>query len=317
MTGYVLARMLASVPVLAFVALFIFLLVHLAPGDPAALIAGDSAGVQEIAAIREKLNLDAPLHIQFGTWVAGLAQGDLGVSIFSSQPVARLIVQRVEPTLLLALYTIIVSLLIAIPLGVVAAMNRRSWIDTVAMLVSMAGFSVPVFVIGYGLMFLFSMQLGWLPVQGYKPVSAGLAPHLASLALPTVSLAFVFSALIARITRGAMIEVLCEDYVRTARAKGLGLWRVVVIHALKNAGVPIATVTGIGFAILISGVVVTESVFNIPGLGRLTVDAILRRDYPIVQGVILFFSLVLVVVNILVDLSYALFDPRIRMGRSQ
>lgn len=313
MLRYVAGRLASSVPILVFVAVFIFSLIHLAPGDPAALIAGDSASPAEIAAIRERLNLDAPLHLQFVDWIGNVLRFDLGVSVFSNQPVTQLIGQRIEPTLLLAFYTIVLAVLIAIPLGVVAALNARTLLDRAAMVLSVLGFSVPVFLIGYALIFVFSMQLKWFPVQGYRPLSAGFGATLHTLTLPALALALVFAALIARITRAVMIEILAEDYIRTARAKGLGLLRVVIVHALKNAGVPIATVVGIGFATLIGGVVVTESVFNIPGLGRLTVDAIVRRDYPVVQGVILFFSVLLVAINIVVDLSYALFDPRIRV----
>lgn len=313
MLRYVAGRLASSVPILIFVAVFIFSLIHLAPGDPAALIAGDTATPAEIAAIRDRLNLDAPLYLQFLEWMGNVLRFDLGTSVFSNQPVTVLIGQRLEPTLLLALYTILLAVLIAIPLGIVAALNARTLIDRAAMVLSVLGFSVPVFLIGYALIFFFSMKLKWFPVQGYKPLSAGFGATLNSLTLPALALALVFAALIARVTRAAMIEILAEDYMRTARAKGLGLWRLVVVHALKNAGVPIATVVGIGFATLIGGVVVTESVFNIPGLGRLTVDAIVRRDYPVVQGVILFFSVLLVLINIVVDLSYALFDPRIRV----
>jgi peptide/nickel transport system permease protein len=310
---YVIGRLLAAIPILAFVAVFIFSLIHIAPGDPAVQVAGDNASPQQLEQIREKMNLNKPLWEQFGMWVSGLARGDLGNSIFSNQPVSKLIAQRIEPTFLLALYTIIIALAIAIPLGVIAAYKPATWIDNLAMAGSVLGFSVPVFVIGYGLMFLFAIELKWFPVQGYKPLEDGVLATIHSLTLPALALGLVFAALIARVTRASMIEILSEDYVRTARAKGLGTLRILIVHALKNAGVPIATVVGIGFAILVGGVVVTESVFNVPGLGRLTVDAIVRRDYPVVQGVILFFSATLVLVNILVDLSYALFDPRIRV----
>ena len=313
MFRYVLGRMLAAIPVLAFVAVFIFSLIHLAPGDPAVLIAGDAATPEQVAAIREKMNLDAPLWQQFAQWTFGLFQGDLGTSVFSNQPVSKLILGRIEPTLMLAVYTLVLSVALAVPLGVLAAHKARTWIDSTAMLASVAGFSVPVFVVGYALMYVFAIQLRWFPVQGYKSLSDGLLECLHSLTLPAVALSTVFAALIARVTRAAMLEVLSEDYVRTARAKGLSTLRVLVVHALKNAGVPIATVVGIAFAILVGGVVVTESVFNLPGLGRLTVDAVLRRDYPVVQGVILTFSLLLVLINIMVDLSYSLFDPRIRI----
>lgn len=313
MLRYIFGRVLAAIPILFFVAIFIFSLIHLAPGDPAALIAGDAASPQTIAEIRQKMNLDAPIWKQFTDWSSAAMRGDFGQSVFANRPVTELIAQRLQPTLMLTAYTMVLALLIAIPLGVIAAYKTRTWIDTIAMAISVLGFSLPVFVICYALMYIFAIQLKWFPVQGYKSLDNGLLACLHSLTLPAITLALIFSALIARVTRASMIEILNEDYIRTARAKGLGTLRILIVHALKNAGVPVATVVGITFAILISGVVVTESVFNIPGLGRLTVDAILRRDYPLVQGVILFFSVTLVAINIVVDLTYAYFDPRIRM----
>jgi peptide/nickel transport system permease protein len=232
--------------------------------------------------------------------------------VFSDQPVTHLIAQRLEPTIMLALMTTLLSVVISVPLGVVAAWKAGRWADRVAMGLSVAGFSIPVFVIGYGLMYVFSITLGWFPVQGYRPLQSGFLNCLTSLALPSVALSFVFGALVARVTRAAMLEILAEDYIRTARAKGARTVRILMIHALKNAGVPVVTVIGIGFVSLIGGVVVTESVFNIPGVGRLIIDAILHRDYPIVQGTLLMFGALLIVVNLLVDLSYGLFDPRVR-----
>lgn len=312
MLKYLGFRLASVVPIVAFVVVVVFSLLHLAPGDPAALVAGENASPEQVALIRQRLHLDDPLYVQFGQWLAHLAELDLGRSIFSNQPVAKLIGQRIEPTLLLALLTTLLTILFAVPAGVVAAWRARSWVDRGVMAMSVSGFSVPVFVIGYGLIYLFSIKLMWFPVQGYKPLAAGLGECLRSLFLPSVALALVFSALVARVTRAAMLEILNEGYVRTARAKGAKPPRVLLLHALKNAGVPVVTVLGIGFAALLGGVVVTESVFNIPGMGRLTVDAIVHRDYPIVQGVMLVFALVLIAINLLVDLSYALFDPRIR-----
>lgn len=312
MLKYAGLRLLSVLPVAACVVTIVFLLLHLAPGDPAALVAGDQATPERIASIRARLHLDQPLHVQFGIWLGNLAALDLGRSVFSDQPVARLIGLRLEPTLMLALTTTILSVLVAVPLGVLAAWKARGVVDRLAMGLSVLGFSVPVFVVGYGLIYLFSITLGWFPVQGYKPLSTGLWSCLNSLVLPSVALAFVFAALVARVTRAAMLETLAEDYVRTARAKGVGSSRVLLLHALKNAGVPIMTVIGISFAALVGGVVVTESVFNIPGVGRLTIDAILNRDYPVVQGILLLFSGLLIGVNLVVDLSYALFDPRVR-----
>ena len=312
MLGYIIRRLLATIPVIGFVALFVFSLLYLTPGDPAAVIAGDIATVEDIERIRHKLGLDQPFLTRFWTWAAAVLQGDLGISIFTNVPVTRLIGQRIEPTLSLALLTLIVSVLVAVPMGVVAAWKAGKTSDRLVMLFSVAGFSMPVFVLAYLLIYLFAIELDWLPVQGYTPLREGFWPWLSHLILPSLALGTIYIALIARITRATMLEVLAQDYVRTAHAKGLSPSAVLMGHALKNAAVPIVTVIGIGIALLISGVVVTESVFAIPGIGRLTVDAIIRRDYPIIQGVILLFSAVYVFVNLAVDLSYRLFDPRIR-----
>ena len=305
-------RVISTVPVMAVVGIFVFLLLHLTPGDPAAVIAGDYASPADVAKIRQKLGLDQPIYIQFGRWVWQLLQGDLGISIFSNLPVATLIKQRLEPTLALSVTTIIMAVLVSIPLGVLAAWKAGSWIDRLTMVIAVFGFSVPVFVIGYMLMYVFAIELKWFPVQGYVPFSKGFWPFLRSITLPSIALALLYTALIARITRASVLEVLTEDYIRTANAKGLSSGVVLMRHALKNAAVPIVTIIGIGIALLIGGVVVTESVFNIPGLGRLTVDAILRRDYPIIQGIILLFAGVYVLINLLVDIAYTFLDPRIR-----
>ena len=294
------------------VALFVFSLLYISPGDPAAVIAGDIATEADIARIRAQLGLDQPYFTRFGTWLLALAHGDLGTSIFTNLPVSRLIGQRIEPTAALTLCTLIVAVGLAVPLGVLAAARAGGWIDRVVMGISVLGFSVPVFVIAYGLILLFSIELDWLPVQGYASISEGFVPFIRHMILPSIALGLVYMALIARITRASMLDVLAQDYVRTANAKGLAPRAVLTRHALKNAAVPIVTIIGIGVALLIGGVVVTETVFAIPGIGRLTVDAILRRDYPIIQGVTLLFSALYVIVNLLVDLSYSLFDPRIR-----
>ena len=312
MIYYVIKRLLATIPVMGVVALFVFSLLYLSPGDPAAVIAGDIATEEDIARIRASLGLDQPYLVRFGHWLYALSQGDLGTSIFTGLPVTHLIAQRVEPTIALTLFTLVISVAIAVPLGVVAASRAGGWIDRMVMAISVIGFSVPVFVLAYLLIGLFSIQLEWLPVQGYKSISDGFWPFIRHLILPSVALGIVYMALIARITRASMLDVLSQDYVRTAHAKGLAPSTVLVGHALKNAAVPVVTIIGIGVALLIGGVVVTETVFAIPGIGRLTVDAILRRDYPIIQGVTLLFSAVYVIVNLLVDLSYTLFDPRIR-----
>ena len=312
MVLYIVQRILAAIPVMGFVALFVFLLLRLTPGDPAAIIAGDTATPQQLEAIRDSLGLNDPLFVQFFSWIGQLLQGDFGTSILSGQPVIDLITDRMEPTISLALTTIILSVVIAVPLGVIAAWKQGTLIDRFVMLLSVLGFSVPVFVIGYLMISAFSMSLGWFPVQGFRPIGEGVGPFFHRIALPTFTLTLLYIALIARITRTSMLEILGDDYVRTARAKGLPEHKVLMRHALRNCSVPIITVIGIGFALIISGVVVTESVFNLPGLGRLTVDAVLSRDYPVIQAVILLASLIYVVINLLIDIAYVLLDPRIR-----
>jgi peptide/nickel transport system permease protein len=312
MLGYIVRRILATIPVMIVVAIFVFALLHLSPGDPAAIIAGDNATAADIAHIRAALGLDQPLLVQFGDWCWRLMRGDLGISIFTNLPVSQLIAQRIGPTISLTISTLIISIVVAIPLGVVAAWKAGTWVDRVVMVFAVFGFSVPIFVLAYILIYVLAIATHLLPVQGYVPPQDGIGPFLSHLVMPSLALGMTFAALIARITRASMLDVLAQDYIRTAHAKGLSNERVLLRHALKNAAVPIATIIGIGVALLIGGVVVTETVFAIPGLGRLTVDAILRRDYPIIQGIILIFSAAYVVVNLLVDLSYAFLDPRIR-----
>lgn len=312
MLGYIGRRILATIPVMAVVGLFVFSLLYFAPGDPAAIIAGDQATPDDVARIRASLGLDRPFLVRFGEWSWQILHGDLGTSIFTNLPVTTMIGQRVQPTVSLMLVTLILAVVVAVPLGVVAAWKAGSLIDRLVMGLAVMGFSVPVFVVGYVLAYVFALELGWLPVQGYTPIEQGLWPWFANLILPAVTLGLVYIALIARVTRATMLDVLSQDYVRTARAKGLAQGPVLFIHALKNAAVPIVTVIGIGIALLIGGAVVTETVFAIPGLGRLTVDAILRRDYPVIQGVVLLFSFVYVLVNLAIDLFYTVLDPRIR-----
>jgi peptide/nickel transport system permease protein len=312
MLGYIARRLVATIPVMAVVAVVVFMLLRLTTGDPAAIIAGDNATSQDVAAIRAKLGLNRPIAQQFVIWLGNVLRGDFGESFFFKKPVAELILGRLEPTLALSVCTIILAVLVSVPLGVVAAWQRGTWIDRAVMGMSVLGFSVPVFVIGYVLIYLFAIQFAWLPVQGYQRVGEGLGGFFEHLILPSLTLAVVLVALIARITRASVLEVINADYVRTARAKGLAELPVLLRHVLRNAAVPIVTVVGLGVAVLIGGVVVTESVYSIPGIGRLTVDAVLARDYPTVQAVILLFSVVYVLINLLVDLSYTLLDPRIR-----
>ena len=310
--GFVVLRLAATVPVVVFVAVFVFALVRLTPGDPAAVLAGDNASPRQVEEIRAELGLDEPLWTQFAIYAGQLLRGNLGTSYFFNQPVRTLVAQRLEPTLSLAAVTILLTVVVAVPLGTLAAYRYGGRLDRVVMGFSVAGFSIPVFVLGYLLIWIFAVELRWLPVQGFASLRDGLGPFLAHLILPASALAVIYVALVARIARASVLEVLGEDHVRTARAKGLGEFAVVVRHALRNALVPIVTVVGVGVAFLIGGVVVTESVFNIPGLGRLTVDAVLARDYPTIQGVILVFSGLYVLINLLIDLAYLALDPRIR-----
>ena len=312
MLDFIIRRLLSTVLVMAIVAVFIFLLLRLSPGDPAAIIVGDNATQVQVDAVRKQLGLDDALVVQFVRWIAGVLRGDLGISIFSHEPVSKLIAQRVEPTVSLATTTLLLAVTIAVVFGVLAAWQAGTWVDRSVMVLSVVCFSVPVFVVGYLLIYLFSIKLGWLPVQGYTPIAEGFVPWIRNLILPSIALGLAYVALIARITRTSMLDVLSEDYIRTARAKGVATGPMLMKHALKNAGVPIVTVIGIGVALLIGGVVITETVFNIPGIGRLVVDAISQRDYPIIQGVTLIFAGVYVIVNLIVDLSYTLLDPRIR-----
>jgi peptide/nickel transport system permease protein len=312
MLAYAVRRIVATIPVMGVVAFFVFSLLYIAPGDPAAVIAGDQATPADVERIRQSLGLDRPFLVRFGEWVWQILHGDLGTSIFTNLPVSTMIAQRFEPTLSLMAITLCFAISVAIPMGVLAAWKAGTWIDRLIMAFAVFGFSVPVFVVGYLLAYIFALELEWLPVQGYTPLSRGLWPWFENLILPAVALGFVYIALIARITRASMLEVLQQDYIRTARAKGIGQRDILFVHALKNASVPIVTVIGIGVALLIGGAVVTESVFAIPGLGRLTIDAILRRDYPLIQGLVLLFSLVYVLVNLGIDILYTLLDPRIR-----
>ncbi|MCY1508694.1 Glutathione transport system permease protein GsiC [compost metagenome] len=312
MLAFVSRRLLATIPVLVMVAVVVFAILRFSPGDPAIIMAGDGATPDRIEQIRQTMGLDQPVIKQFFIWGTRLLQGDLGTSLMSGVPVTKLIGQRLEPSLGLAVLTLVFTLLVAIPLGVLAAWRQGKLLDRAVMGFSVLGFSVPVFVTGYLLIWLFAIKLGWFNVQGYTPLANGFWPFLHRLILPSLALSTVYVALIARITRTSVIEVMGEDFIRTARSKGLGETGVLLGHALRNAAVPIATVVGLGIALLISGVVVTESVFNIPGLGRLVVEAVLARDYPVIQGLTLFFAFVYVFINLVVDCAYTVFDPRIR-----
>jgi len=304
---------MATIPVMGVVAIAVFALLHLTPGDPAVIIAGDYATADDIARIRGKLGLDQPLATQMAIWLGRVVRGDLGTSIFSGLPVTTLIQQRAEATISLTLLAMFISVGVGVPLGVLAAWRRGSWIDRVVMVIAVSGFSMPVFWLGFLLVWVFAIEAHWLPVQGFRPIGDGVGPFLRHLVLPALTLSVIYLALIARMTRASMLGVLDAEYIRTAFAKGLAPRRVLIRHALKNASLPIVTIIGIGFALLIGGAVVTESVFALPGLGRLTVDAIVRRDYPVIQGVVLLVSGVYVLINLTVDVLYVVLDPRIRL----
>lgn len=312
MIAFLMRRIVATLPVLVVVAAIVFLMTRLSSVDPAAAMLGDNATAENVQKVRAELGLDDSVVVQFVRWGVRAVQGDLGHSYFMKIPVSELIAQRIEPTISLAVLTLVFTLAVAIPLGVIAAWRHGGWLDRVLMGFSSLGFSVPIFVIGYLLIWVFAVKLQWLPVQGYERLSGDLWPWLSHLVMPALALSVIYIALIARVTRASVAEAMTEDYIRTARAKGIGERQLLIRHALANAAVPIVTVIGIGIALLIGGVVVTESVFNIPGLGSLTVDAVLSRDFPLIQGITLFFSVIYVVINLLVDISYLVFDPRIR-----
>jgi peptide/nickel transport system permease protein len=308
---YLAKRVLSIIPVMAVVAIFVFLMLRLTPGDPAAIIAGDNANSDQIEQIRAQLGLTKPLYEQFFIWITKMFQGDFGESFYFKKTVAALIGDRLEPTFSLATTTLFLAVIIAVPLGVLAAYKQGSWLDRSIMGFSVLGFSIPVFVIGYVLIYIFAIKLSLFPTQGYQRLSEGFFGYIHRLVLPSLALSVVFIALIARMTRAAMLDVLSEDYIRTARSKGQTEKKVLFAHALKNAAIPIITVIGTGLAVLIGGVVVTETVFSIPGLGRLTVDAVLARDFPVIQVVILLFSFIYVLINLVIDIIYAVVDPRI------
>lgn len=314
MFAFILRRLLATIPVLVIVALIVFLGTRLAPGDPAAAIVGNSGTSEDIARVRAELGLDRPLPVQFTIWARNMLSGELGRSYYMQQPVASLVAQRLEPTISLAALTLCFAVAVAVPLGVVAAWRHGGWLDRALMSFSVLGFSIPVFVTGYLLIWLVALKWGLLPVQGYARLGEGrdILSWLRHLVLPALALSVIYIALIARVTRATVAEALTEDYIRTARAKGVTEWRVLWRHAVANSAVPIVTVIGLGVALLIGGVVVTETVFAIPGIGQLTVDAALARDYPLIQAITMFFAVVYVLINLVVDLSYVVLDPRIR-----
>ena len=312
MLSYSLRRIVMTIPVMGVVAFFVFALLALTPGDAALAIAGDQATPDQVEALRVALGLNQPFHIQFLLWLQRIVSGDLGRSVFSNQPVSLLIMQRVGPTLSLLFGGLIIAVVLSVPFGIYAAAHRGKTFDRVFTAVTVLNFSVPNFIIGYVLVMIFALTLHWFPVQGYVPPNDDFGAYLRGLVLPSLTLGSGFAALIARVTRAAMLEVMSQDFVRTAKAKGAAPLRILFAHALRNASVPIVTVIGLGFASLIGGAVITESIFAIPGLGRLTLEAITHRDYPVIQALVLVFSAGYVIINLIVDLVYVLLDPRIR-----
>jgi peptide/nickel transport system permease protein len=300
------------IPVLSLVAVISFLLIHIIPGDPAAVMLGTDATPQEIAKLREDLGLNEPLHVQFYRWISKVLRGDLGDSFFMGRPVAVALAERLPATILLAVAALFFALLIGMPAGIIAAVKRGSIIDQLVMIIALIGVSLPSFWIGLNLILVFSVALRWLPSGGYVPLTENFFDGLRCLLMPAFALGFMQAALIARMTRSSMLEVLRQDYIRTARSKGLSERVVVGLHALKNAMIPILTVIGTAFGVLLGGAVIVETVFAYPGIGRLVVSAVQRRDYPVIQGALLLISSLYVLVNLLVDILYTLIDPRIK-----
>jgi len=316
-SGYILKRLLSMLPILAVVAVVVFLIVHLTPGDPAAVMLGDEAGEKEIAELRAQLGLDLPLVVQFFHWLANVVQGDLGRSYFSDVPVTQAFWEHLGPTVSVAIMAQIIAILIAIPIGIVAARRRGTMIDQAVMGVSLFGISVPSFLLGLFLILLFAVQLKWLPVAGYKPLSQGVWNHVRYLILPALALGFMQAALIARMTRSSMLDIIADPYIKTARAKGLKERIVIYKHALRNAFIPILTVIGETFGGLVTGAAVVETVFNIPGIGQLIISSVERRDYAVIQGTVLLITVTYVLLNLLIDLLYGIVDPRVRLNRKE
>lgn len=312
MIGYILRRLLSIIPVMFLVATGVFLLLKMTPGDPVGILLGPEASEERRIALRDELGLNDPLLEQYVTWIGNILQGDLGNSLFLDQPVTTAIAQRAEPTLLLTVCAVLVTVIIGIPLGVLSAVKRGSWFDVGSMGVAIIGISMPTFWLGLNLILLLSVKLRWLPIAGYSPPEEGMGEALKYMIMPAFTLGFAHSALLARMTRSMMLDVLNADYVRTARAKGVREYSVVMIHAFRNAFIPILTIVGLAIAGLLGGAVVTEQIFNIPGVGRLLIQAVTRRDVPLVQGTVLVVAVIYVMVNLIVDVLGAALDPRVR-----
>jgi peptide/nickel transport system permease protein len=314
--AYILKRLLSLIPVLLVVAVVVFFIIHMAPGDPAAVMLGPEATPEDVEKLREELGLNLPLYQQFFSWFFGIFQGDLGWSIYMDVPVFEAFLDHIGPTLSLALLAQGFSILIAIPFGIIAANKRGTSIDTTFMVLVLLGISIPSFLLALLLMLLFGIKLHWLPVAGYAPLSEGLWNHLKYLIMPAISLGAIQAAVIARMTRSSMLDILSMNFIKTARAKGVKDKVVVYKHALRNAFIPILTVLGDTFGTLVAGAVVTETVFNLPGIGQLIVHSIVQRDYAVIQGTVLLIAVSYVLINLIVDLLYGIVDPRVRLNRN-
>jgi peptide/nickel transport system permease protein len=313
-TAYIIRRLLLLIPVLLIVGVIVFSLVHLTPGDPTSALLGRDATIEQKEALREQLHLNDPIHIQFVEWVSGIVRLDFGDSIFIGKPVTEALLDRAQPTGLLTLYALIFAVVIAIPSGVIAAVRPNSLIDRLLMVMSISGAAIPSFFFGILLILFFAVRLGWLPSGGYEDLGDGFGQHMRYMILPSLALGFSSAGLLARLVRSTMLDTLNQDYVRTAYAKGLRERHVVLRHALRNAMIPAMTVVGIMLANMLGGAVVIETVFNIPGMGRLVVQSVTRRDFPIVQAAVLVVATIEVVVMLLIDILYVFIDPRIRYG---
>ena len=315
MRKYILKRLLSMIPAVFVVSVVIFLIIHLTPGDPAAAMLGDQADPEAIAALREALGLNDPLPVQYLRWLGGVLQGDLGQSLYSDESMVSMLLSHLGPTLSLTVFALAISLIVAVPLGILAARKRGALADNAISVFSMIGISMPSFLLGLLLMLVFAVTLRWLPAAGYKTLAEdGMAEHLRYLVMPAIALGFMEAGLILRMTRSSMLEVLGSDYIRMAKAKGEKSLAITCKHALKNALIPIVTTVGQTFMGLLSGATVVESIFNIPGIGKMTITAVQQRDYEVVQAVVLFLSMINIVVCLVVDLIYAAIDPRVRLS---
>lgn len=309
--AYLVQRLIAIIPVMLIVGVVVFSIIHITPGCPAAVMLGPDATPDEIEALRDRMGLNEPALVQLISWFGGILRGDFGFSIFLRMPVLKAIAERAEPTLLLTLFSCLIAVTVGVMAGLLAAVKRNSWVDQMVMVLALVGVSMPTFWLGLNLIYLFSLTLGWFPVAGYVPVSGGIQNMLRHMVLPSITLGFMSMGLIARMTRSCMLEVLGQDYIRVARSKGLAERVVIYKHAFRNALIPTMTVIGLTFAILMGGAIITETVFTIPGVGRLMISSVLRRDYPLIQGTVMIIAGLYVFINLIIDIIYVYIDPRI------